>query len=73
MVICKQRQLNIQEDQHKCDTLSLEQLGKQHIGTKADHDRINVIVNHKVLQKFCERSFIYIINGIFIEIDIDFH
>ena len=59
IVISIQRQLTAECDQHKCDTLHLGQLGESALPQKGDPDWTKVMVDHKILSKGRERSFIY--------------
>ena len=73
MIICTQRRLTIECDQHKCATLYLGQLGKSALSRKkADRDWTKVIVDHKALSEGHETSFKYC-QGTFIDVDIYFH
>ena len=56
MIICLQRLLNAECNQHKCDTLSLGQLGKSAL-KKADQDWAKcMVVEEKTLSEEPERS-----------------
>ena len=69
MIICTQRRLTIECDQHKCATLHLGPFGKISTFKKADRDWTKVIVDHKALSEGHETFFRYC-QETFIDVDI---